>query len=397
MRRLIASVLAIAFALSITACSGQSESVASTPVSASQSEVASQSVAASLPADQYKLTEKGTLTPETIEALAGTKLTGKTISVGTMAMPLGLPVYIAKEKGLFEKAGLDVSIDIFASGTPINEAMAAKQFDIAVSGWASAFALATGEYTYIGDGCMSYYGQKIFGRPDAAYASDTSSGIDGVLGSAETIKNAVVLAPSNTSSHFLTLQYVKALGLETSDIEFTNMQYADAYSAFITGNGDLIATTNPYNQQLTDAGYVEVCDLNNILDCMIADAVYCQNDMMDKSRAADILAFMDCYYVAADMLVKDPDSLWYKAGMEWYAENGYTYTDEDMLQEIDSRTFNTYDTLCTPEHQFGYGMVVLTEFYNSVDSIEDEGVENTKNCIDPSFVITLMDAHKQAT
>ena len=94
-------------------------------------------------------------------------MTGETLAIGTMAMPLGLPVYVAESMGLFDSVGLDVQMDIFASGTPINEAMAADQFDMAVSGWASVYALATGEFTYIGDGCMSYYGQKIYGRPDA--------------------------------------------------------------------------------------------------------------------------------------------------------------------------------------------------------------------------------------
>lgn len=392
-KKVLAVLLATVCAFSFTACgNGNGEGGGNTEEK--QEEEKEKKEEEPVDTASFAKTDSGLLTQETIEAIAGVELTGETISVGTMAMPLGLPVYIAQEKGLFEEAGLDVKTDIFAAGTVINEAMAADQFDIAVSGWASAFALATGEYTYVGDGCMSYYGQKIFGRPDGAYADDTSSGIEGVLGSADTIKDCVVLAPSNTSSHFLTLQYVQSIGLNPDDIEFTNMQYADAYSAFITGNGDLIATTNPYNQQLEDEGYIEICDLNDILDCMIADAVYCQNEMMDGSRDADILAFMDCYYVAAKMLVDDPD-LWYEAGMKWYAENGYTYSEDDMNQEIDSRTFNTYDTLCTEEHEFGYGMVVLTEFYNSVDSIEDEGVENTKNCIDDSFVRKLMDAHAQ--
>ena len=344
----------------------------------------------------YELTDKGTLSRETIEAIAGTEMTGETLTIGTMAMPLGLPVYVAESMGLFDSVGLDVQMDIFASGTPINEAMAADQFDMAVSGWASVYALATGEFTYIGDGCMSYYGQKIYGRPDGAYANDTSSGIENVLGSADTIRGVSVLAPSNTSSHFLTLQYVQALGLTPSDIEFVNMQYPDAYSAFITGNGDLIATTNPYNQQLADGGYVEVCDLTDIVPTMIADAIYCQNRLIeDGTRNADILAFLDCFYVASQMLVDDPD-LWYESGMKWYSENGYTYTDSDMTQEIDSRTFNTFETLCTPEHEFGFGMEILAEFYNGVGSIEDEGVELLKACINDSFVRALQEAHIKA-
>lgn len=65
------------------------------------------------------------------------KGSGEKLIVGTMANALGLPVHWAQEKGYFEDAGLDVELEIFATGAPINEAMAAGELDVAVSGMAS--------------------------------------------------------------------------------------------------------------------------------------------------------------------------------------------------------------------------------------------------------------------
>ena len=47
------------------------------------------------------------------------KGSGEKLIVGTMANALGLPVHWAQEKGYFEDAGLDVDLEIFATGAPI--------------------------------------------------------------------------------------------------------------------------------------------------------------------------------------------------------------------------------------------------------------------------------------
>lgn len=75
----------------------------------------------------------------------------KTLNVGTMALTCGIPVLYAEEKGYFKDAGLDVNIEIFATGAPINEAIAADQIDIAVSGFASVYSLANANCTWLAD------------------------------------------------------------------------------------------------------------------------------------------------------------------------------------------------------------------------------------------------------
>ena len=98
-------------------------------------------------------------------------------------------VTIAEEKGYFEDAGLDVELEIFATGAPINEAMAAGELDVAVSGMASIYALGTGMYTYIGDGVITTGGESIYVREDSDIAK-AGADEDGIIGSAETLKGA---------------------------------------------------------------------------------------------------------------------------------------------------------------------------------------------------------------
>ena len=125
------------------------------------------------------------------EANAG--LSGKTLRVGTMPVTLGVPVQYAYDQGYFEDAGLDVEIVLFATGAPVNEAMAAGEIDVAVSGMASVYALATGMYTYIGDGSITLDGEAIYARPDSDIAK-AEGVLPGTKGSADTVKGKSILS-----------------------------------------------------------------------------------------------------------------------------------------------------------------------------------------------------------
>ena len=114
-KKLLALVLSLTMVAGLTACGSKQQE--SAPVQSGTE------------TEEEQKTEKET---ETIEASDREEL-----RVGTMALTMGVPVLYAEEKGYFEEAGLNVSIELFATGAPINEAIAAEQIDIAVSGFAS--------------------------------------------------------------------------------------------------------------------------------------------------------------------------------------------------------------------------------------------------------------------
>lgn len=308
---------------------------------------------------------------------------GETLTVGTMANSLGLPVHVAEEKGYFEEAGLDVNIEIFATGAPINEAMAAGELDVAVSGMASVYGLATGMYTYIGDGVITAGGESIYARADSPYVQ---AGADekGIIGDAESLKGVSILGPLATTAHYQAIKYIEYFGLTADDFSMVSMDYAQAYQAFVTGEGDLIAAKMPYTNQLEEAGYVKVCDMNLILDNPIIDTIFVQNNVAEEKKD-DLILFLECYYKACEDIMND-EAMRRESAVTWYAEEGITYSESDMDAEVEVKDYFTRETVNTEENQLGQFMVDIANFYVEQEMIAESDVANVEASIDTSFV-----------
>ncbi len=320
------------------------------------------------------------------------KLSGKTLVVGTQPTTLGVPVRLAEQEGLFKKAGLDVKVVTFATGAPVNQAIASGNLDIAVSGTASVYALATGMYTYIGDGSYSIKGQAIYARPNSPIAK-AKGVLKGTRGSAKTVKGCTILGPTATTAQYNAIKYVQSFGLTANDFRMVSMDYASAYQAFISGQGDLIAITTPWNNKLETAGYVKVCDLSIVMGAPNVNANFCRNNIA-KERHDDVVAFLACYYEAADRLVKDP-KLRRTTAMTWYAKEGITYKDTDMDAEIRQQSYPTWEMLKKNTFPFGRTMTEMGKFFVDQKLIENDQLPNVAACMDKSYVMEAIKLHDQ--
>ena len=314
------------------------------------------------------------------------KGSGEKLIVGTMANALGLPVHWAQEKGYFEDAGLDVDLEIFATGAPINEAMAAGELDVAVSGMASIYALGTGMYTYIGDGVITTGGESIYVREDSDIAK-AGADEDGIIGSAETLKGASILGPLATTAHYQAIMYMGHFGLTADDFSMVSMDYPQAYQAFVTGEGDLVANKMPYTNQLEEEGYVKVCDMNMVSDSPIIDTIFTQNDVAEE-RKDDLALFLECYYKACEDIMANEDER-KEVAMQWYADEGITYSDSDMSTEVAVKDYFTRETVDTDENPLGAFMLNIGKFYVDQEMLTDDDIKNVENSIDKSFIETV--------
>lgn len=306
---------------------------------------------------------------------------GKPLIVGTQPNHVGIPVHRAEVAGYFEDAGLDVQIEVFATGAPINEAMAAESLDVAVSGMASVYNLATGRYTYIGDGTITNGGDGIYARPDSPIAL-AEKDERGLVTDPELLRGVQILGPLAGVSHYQAVKYMEAVGLTAEDFSMVAMDYAQAYQAFIAGEGDLIACTVPYSTQLEAAGYVKVCDTSTISDKPIIDTVYIQNDAAQERRD-DIELFLECYYKACADLMEDPE-MRRELSLKWYTDEGINTSEEDIEREMEVKSYYSLEEI-NPD-DIGWFMVDLGEFYVSQGLVEEEDIPNIQNSIDPSFI-----------
>lgn len=306
---------------------------------------------------------------------------GKPLIIGTMPNHVGIPVHQADVAGYFKDAGLDVKIEIFATGAPINEAMAAGSLDVAVSGMASVYNLATGMYTYVGDGTITNGGDGIYARPDSPIAL-AERNEKGVLKDKELLRGVQILGPLATVGHYQATKYMEAVGLTANDYNMVAMDFAQAYQAFIAGEGDLIAVTVPYSTQLESAGYVKVCDMTTISDNPIIDTVYVQNKVAEE-RQDDLELFLECYYKACEDLMKDKE-MRRALSLEWYTSEGINTTEADMDRELQVKEYYSIDTI-DPD-KIGQFMVELGEFYSTQDMVAKEDVPKIEASVNNTFL-----------
>lgn len=311
---------------------------------------------------------------------------GIKMRVGTMANALGLPLVQAQQAGYFKDAGIEVEIVVFATGAPINEAMGAEELDVAVSGMASVYALATGRYKYIGDGVIATGGDGVYARPDSPIVKVKGKAA-GTLGDAASVKDADILGPLATSGHYTAIKYVESLGLTADDFNMVSMDYPQAYQAFVVGQGDMVASTMPYSAKLDEAGFVKVAELKDVTGMGWMDTIFAQ-DYMVSERRGDLLALLDCYYRASEDL-KNDEALRRSLGMAWYKEEGKTYTDFDMDTEIQQKAYHTLDSILTDEFPFGSTMLSLGEFFTIQGMIDEDNLPNIAASMDPSMVEEL--------
>lgn len=312
---------------------------------------------------------------------------GEKLVIGTLANWVGLPAWYAYAEGYYEEVGLDVEIVNFGSqGTLVNEAMAADECDIAVSGMASVYALSTGMYTYIGDGCLTISGETIYCRPDSEiYATGPDE--DGVYGSAETLKDAVILGPMNTTAQMNAIAYMGHFGYSAEDFTFTNLDYSSGLAAFESGEGDLIAVNPTYAAYLEKDGYVQASDFTQVSEQDIIDAVYCQNELLEE-RSNDVELFLYCYYRACEDMLNNQDNR-VAVAFDWYTGEGLEYTEQDVIDECSLKSYFTLDTVDSGDYALGAFMEFAGEFLLENEMVTEEGLENVKASIDNSYISSV--------
>ncbi len=361
-KKMLALLLATVMVMSTMACGG-TEKPAETP--AAETEVTTEEPA------------------EEAETASMPTASGEKLVIGTLANWVGLPAWYAYAEGYYEEVGLDVEIVNFGSqGTLVNEAMAADECDIAVSGMASVYALSTGMYTYIGDGCLTISGESLYCRPDSEIYATVDD--NGVYGSTEALKDATILGPMNTTAQMNAIAYMEYFGYDATEFTFTNLDYSSGLAAFESGEGDLIAVNPTYAVYLEEDGYVKASDFTQISEQDIIDAVYCQNELLEE-RSGDVELFLYCYYKAcADMLANQDNRV--DVAYEWYVGEGLEYTEQDVIDECSLKSYFTLDTVDEGEYALGGFMEYAGEFLLENEKVTEDDLANVKASIDNTYI-----------
>lgn len=309
------------------------------------------------------------------------------IRVGTMPNHIGVPIQYAAENGLYKAAGLDVEVILFPTGAPINEALSAEKIDLAGSGMASVFALASGDAYWLGDYVKTVAGLGVYVRPDSPVLKQTGNvpGKPRVYGSKDTVKGLVILGALGTSDQFEAVAWAQSFGLTGNDIKMLNMDRGPAVQAFKTGQGDAIACGGPpYNYELEAAGFIQAAGLTDVSGMDIADGMLGRKKFID-AYPQEVQKFVEVTYSVIDKLYASDDMV-AKYAMDFYNKNGKNYTEKMMLGEIADKDYIGKVTITSPDYRFGSTMVGMGGFYVTDGKIEPELEKNISSSLRPDFL-----------
>jgi len=327
-------------------------------------------------------------TPSDSDPTAQTKPSKSSVlRVGVMPAASGAPIQYAYEKGFFADEGLSVELSVFATGVPINEAIAAGELDIAAIGSAGIFSLAN-ELCQLIMETNTADGVAIYARPDSDILTVQGQLPDApeVYGSTELIKGKSIIAPLATTQQLMADAYAECFNC-TGELNIINMEPGPAYQAFITGQADLLATFPPYSIQAAEAGMVEVAKFERISGYSLTDLLIATNKVIEE-REDDVTKFLSAVIKANDAL--QDDALRAEFSQRWFAENAREYSDEDMAQEIAVRRYYSAEMMDDDNYYMGKSLIELGKFYVESGSITEDDYPNIARSINTSFVEKIL-------
>lgn len=293
------------------------------------------------------------------------------LRVGVLAAMTALPVVDVVNNGLDTENGIEIELIKFTTGSPMNEAMAAGELDASFIGSAAVFSLANNDSKMVCEICTDTVAIELLARADSdiAQAGEENSDYPGVIGSSDSIKGKTILCPAGTLSQFEVSKYLDVFGLTMEDVNFVPMEYAQAYQAFKTGEGDILATRSPQTYTgVDDEGWVSIASMKNLKADATAQIVVSADAYENKKGALTTLVSLVAE--EGDKLNNDVD---YAAELmsEWFEENGQDIDLEVSKRQLEEKPFYGIEDMKSRE--FGADFKnTLVEFYIQSDQLEAE-------------------------
>lgn len=336
-------------------------------------------MAASLVGCSNNSTQEGNNTIEVSEGTGeSTQSTGELtkISLGTSPWPTNMFFYLAKEKGIFEANGVDVTIQDFASTTESTNAFAGGQIDFC---------------TFASSETISPFSQGV--EFSVVLETDKSNGCEGLVAtsdiqSVKDLKGKTVATQLYSVDHMFLLMLLEDNGMTEDDINVVDMSIQEAGSAFVAGQVDAACIWNPYFSQAINAGGTELFSSadnpNLITDVLVASKSLCE----ENPQA--VTAVVQSFFEAVDYWRENPEEA-----------NEYMGTQlgvgaEEFASEMEGLLIPKVQDVITAFTQadgyeyWGYTQNTVRDFMHEL-GVLDTNEFNCGDMIDDSFVKSLVE------
>lgn len=205
------------------------------------------------------------------------------------------PLYIAKEKGFFEKHGVDMTLTKMEAVADRRSALAANRIQ----------GFATTVDTHVVTAASGVPVVQVV-------ALDDSYGGDGIVAKKE-IKNfkdlvgkTVAVQTDGGASYFWFLYMLKQEGVNAKDIKLQSMGAGDAGAAFVANKVDAAVTWEPWLSKAKETTFGSVLYSSDKTPGVIADTIGLRKDFVDKNPQV-VQGIVDAWFDAIDFWKQNPD------------------------------------------------------------------------------------------
>ncbi|HSB04497.1 MAG TPA: ABC transporter substrate-binding protein [Thermodesulfobacteriota bacterium] len=206
------------------------------------------------------------------------------------------PLYLAKEKGFFQKQGVDVEVVVIESPADRRAAFAADKIQ----------GMATTVDTHV----MTAAAENPI-PVKQVLALDDSHGGDGMVAKKEIktikdLKGKTVAAQLGAGASYFWLNYVLSQnGMKLADLKAIDMKAGDAGSAFVAGKVDAAVTWEPWLSRAKATPFGHVLLSSDKTPGIIVDSLAFKPDFI-KNRGADVKKIVAGWYEAVEFAAKNP-------------------------------------------------------------------------------------------
>lgn len=247
----------------------------------------------------------------------------------------GLPSIYAAENGIYDNY-FDYNIDIYANGPVQNEAIASGSWEVGTTGLGGAVLGVIGyNMKILGFTTPDTNTTDIWVRSDSPLASATVDA-DGVYGTADDWRGLTILCNRGTICHMVLLGTLEHLGLTENDVNIVDASVANCFTAFLSGEGDVVCIWDAMGQKAVENGWVKVSSATAVgID--LPALIVCTEDAYNNKPEA-VKQWLKIYFDATDVLLADPDgaaALLY----DYQTSEGVSVTEGDCATTIQLRPF----------------------------------------------------------
>lgn len=298
------------------------------------------------------------------------------VTLGTTSWPTNMFFYLAEKEGIFEKNGVDVTIQDFSSTTESTNAFVGGKLDFC---------------TFASSETISPFMQG--GKFSIVLETDKSNGCEGLVATPDIksiadLKGKTVATQLYSVDHMFLLTLLDENGMTEEDVNIVDMSIQESGNAFIAGQCDASCIWDPYFSQAKDAGGTELFSSADNPD-LITDVLGASKSLCEDNPKA-VTAVVKSFFDAVDYWKENPDEANEIMGKQLgvtadefaaQMEGLLIPTEEEVVEAFTEAEDYTY---------WGYTQNTVRDFMYEL-GVLDSNDANCGDMIDVSFVKELVE------